>query len=70
MDMQCLGAKDRNKSMQFRKKCAEFLSEMTRTERNPPIQPEGEGVVLGYDHVSSCTNYKQKVVNLNSETCR
>ena len=40
----------------FRKKCAEFLSEMMRIERNTPIRLEGEGVVQGYDHITPCLN--------------
>ena len=36
-----------------------------RTKRNPPIRIEGEGVVLGYDHIVSYMSSNHKVVNMN-----
>ena len=44
----------------MRKKFAEFWSEIMRTERNTPIRIEGEGVVLGYDHIALEMNPNQK----------
>ena len=65
MDMECTRARDKNDRMQLRNKCVEFLSEMTSTERNLTIRLEGEGVVLGYDNITSYMNSKQRVVKVN-----
>ena len=58
MGMEFPHAKDKNNGIQLWKKCAEFLSAMTRNKRIPSINIEGEGVVLGYDHIASIMNSK------------
>ena len=38
---------------------------MARTESNPPIRIKGKGFILGYDHITSYTNSKQKFLKVN-----
>ena len=65
MYIECPHEKDNKNRMKLRKKSVEFLSSMMRTERNPPMRIEGEGVVLGYDHIASYINSNKRVIKVN-----
>ena len=46
-------------------KCVEVLLVMKITDRNLTIRLEGEGVIMGYDHILSCMTSNQSFIKVN-----
>ena len=40
---------------------------MKITDRNLTIRLEGEGVILGYDHIASCMTSNQSFIKVNCQ---
>ena len=65
MGMEHPHTNNKKKRTQLHKKCVDYMSEMTRTNRNTVILIDGESVLMGYDHIKSYMNYNQKSVKAN-----